>query len=163
MTYFTDYLIAFFACVFALIFIAAFVTFRSSGISLKNFINSKTGKGAIASAGLAIVSIAITSLVIFLFPNNANANPFKDGSWFNDAGVYIGVDYTRKISPQCEPDGVDSRGTSNLGAWFNIWQDKTGTLRINSNYTHHSCYLGEDRNGYDGLGVQVEWKLWRRK
>ena len=109
------------------------------------------------------MSIAITSLVIFLFPNNANANPFKDGSWFNDAGVYIGVDYTRKISPQCEPDGVDNRGTSNLGAWFNIWQDKTGTLRINSNYTHHSCYLGEDRNGYDGLGVQVEWKLWRRK
>ena len=26
-----------------------------------------------------------------------------------------------------------------------------------------SCFIGEDAKGYDGLGVQVEWKLWKRK
>lgn len=164
MNYFLSNLIAMMLIVFVVIFIAAFVTFKKKNIDIRGFVKSKKGKGAVASAGLGISVIAIISLIIFLIPNNANANPFENGTWFNDAGVYIGLDYTKKRSPMCEAnDPTDNRGTSNMGAWGNLWQSKDKSLRVNSRYTHHSCFIGEDAKGYDGLGVQVEWKLWKRK
>ena len=163
MSYFVSNLLAFYAIVFAVTFVTAFVTFKRKGIKLKNYFSGE-GKGAIASACLALVLIAVIALGIFLIPNNVNANPFSDMTYFNDAGVYLGVDYTRKPSPQCERDDpTDNRGTSNLGAWMNIAQSADKTLRVNAQYTHHSCYLGEDDKSYDGFGVRVEWWLWKRK
>ena len=152
----------FYLLVIALIVVVGAITFKRKGIALDYF-KSGEGKGAIASAGLALVAIAVLALLIFLIPNNANAAPYSGGTWFNDAGVYMGIDQTRKISPQCTPNSVDNKGTSNLGLWGNVWQSADKTIRVNTRYTHHSCFLGKDRNGYDGLGVNVEWKIWNRK
>lgn len=162
MSYFFTYLAAFLLIIFSVIFITAAITFKRKGIRLKDFL--KNGKGAIASAALAIGLISLISLVIFLIPNNANANPLSDMTYFNDAGVYLGIDYTRNPSPQCERgDPTDNRGTSNLGAWVNLLQSADKTLRVNARYTHHSCYLGEDDRSYDGIGLQVEWFAWKKK
>lgn len=164
MNYFLPYLMYFFLIILAVIFIAVFITFKMKKISFKAFVKGEAGNGAISSALLALSSIAIIAFLIFIVPNNANADFLQDGSWFNDAGVYVGLDYTIKPSPQCQiNDPTDDRGTSNLGFKQNIWQDRTKTLRINAKYTHHSCFLGSDRNGYDGFGVEVEWKLYSRK
>lgn len=161
MDYFLSYLVAFFSIILAVIVVSAAITFKRKGIKFKDFL--RNGTGAIASALLALGSIAVIALIIFLLPGNANASVFDDGTWANDASVFVGLDYTLKPSPQCEiSDPVDDRGTSNLGAKFNIWRDRTETLSINSVYTHHSCFLGEDAKSYDGFGIQVEWKLWKR-
>lgn len=153
-------LVFFYFLVIALIVLVGFVAFKRKGIDLSYF-KSGVGKGAIASAGLALVSIAVLALLIFFIPNNANAEP--SGTWFNDAGVYMGLDQTRKISPQCTPESVDNKGTSNLGLWGNVWQSSDKMIRVNTRYTHHSCFIGKDRNGYDGLGINIEWKIWSRK
>lgn len=151
-------LLLFFSLVFALIAIWLLVVFKGSVKSIIDYFKTILGLGAVKSALLAIASIAIISLIIFLIPNNANA-----GTWFNDARVYMGLDYTRKVSPQCVEDSVDNRGTSNLGFKFNIWESDNKAIRVNSKYTHHSCFIGKDRNGYDGFGIEVEWIPWRRK
>lgn len=151
----------FYSLIIALIAVAGFITFKRNGITLDYF-KSGEGKGAIYSAGLALVAIAGLALLIFLIPNNANAEP-SGGTWFNDAGVYMGLDQARKVSPQCTPDSADNKGTSNLGLWGNVWQSSDKTIRVNTRYTHHSCFIGKDRNGYDGLGINVEWKIWSRK
>lgn len=152
---FVNNLMIFFGIVFFVIAVAAVVTIYRKRIPLSIVLKN----GSIPSALLAIVLIAILSLVLYLLPNNANA-----GTWLNDAGVYMGLDYTRNPSPQCErADPIDNQGTSNLGLWANLWQSDNKMIRVNSKYTHHSCFIGEDANGYDGIGINVEWQLWKRK
>lgn len=154
---FLEQLATFMGIVLLIVTLIAFVTLKYRGVSLRGFL--KNSNGALPSAVLAFVAIAVLALVIFLIPNNANA-----GTWFNDAGVYMGVDYTKGTSPQCEDgDPIDARGTSNLGVWANGWESSDGAIRVNARYTHHSCVLGEDEDSYDGLGVIVEWKLWQRR
>ena len=152
-------LLMFFGLVFALIIIWSLIVFKGNVKKMFEYFKTNLGLGAVKSALLAIFSIAVISLAIYLMPNNAHAQ----GSWFNDAGVYMGLDYTKKPSPQCVEDSVDNRGTSNLGFKANIWQSESKLIRVNSKYTHHSCFIGKDRNGYDGFGVEVEWKLWSKK
>lgn len=161
--YYLSYLLAFFVIVFGIITFAAFVTFKKSKQTFKDYTKSKEGKGGIASAALGVFSIVALSLIIYLLPNNANASAFENGTWFNDAGVYIGLEYTKDQSPQCEDNSLDERGTSNLGLWGNVWQSRDETLRVNARYTHHSCFLGPDDANYDAGGVQLEWYLWKRK
>jgi hypothetical protein len=156
---------------FGIIIFAMAITFKFSIEAFKQWFNSEEGMGAYASAGLGISSICGLALVLYLVgfiiaPNAARANSFSDmfegGTWLNDNSVYLGLDYTLKQSPQCKGSGVDDHGTSNLGFRQNIWQNANGRFRWNATYTHHSCFIGSDRNGYDGLGTNIEWFLYRK-
>ena len=84
------------------------------------------------------------------------------GTWFNDATVFLGIDHTKKVSPQCRDGGFDDRSTSNLGMKLNVWESPSKNVRVNAKYTHHSCAINPDNRSYDGVGVEVEWKVWSR-
>jgi len=122
-----------------------------------SYFSTKTGRGILKGIVLAPVVILLIALLLSLL-NKAHAQ----GTWFNEAGVFIGLDRTFKQSPQCQANTVDDRGTSNLGVWGNLWQSDSKRVQVNLKYTHHSCALGADRNGYDAAGVELRWTLWKR-
>jgi hypothetical protein len=91
--------------------------------------------------------------------------PAKAGDlkWFDYGEVYLGLDYTnRSPSPQCvgDPGGADERLTSNGGARVNIVSWPDDSFQANLKYTHHSCAVNTDRNTYDGMGVELVYRLW---
>ena len=81
-------------------------------------------------------------------------------TYFNDTHVFAGIDSTKGVSAHCEAGGVSDKLTSNLGIKGNLLQSEDKRYRLNGKYTHNSCVLNEDRNGYDGAGVELEYKLW---
>lgn len=123
------------------------------------FWGSKEGKGILRG-------VVLGSLLLFfvgLLATSAKAQSIKvPGTFFNDASVYMALEQPKKVSPQCMSGGIDDRATSNLGARLNLWQSPSKDVRFNLQYTHHSCALNIDRNGYDAIGLQVEWFIWRR-
>lgn len=121
------------------------------------FFKTEDGKGILRGIILAPLVIFLLGLALLLLPGKASA-----GTWANDASVFAGLDYTRKLSPQCERNAIDERGTSNLGLRFNMWQSESKNVRVNTKYTHHSCALGADDGQYDALGIELEWKVWQR-
>ncbi len=123
----------------------------------KEYFSTRTGKGILKGIVLAPMAILVIALVLS-FLNKAQAH----GRWFNEAGVFIGLDNTLKQSPQCQVNPVDNKGTSNLGAWLNVWQSDSGRVQVNTKYTHHSCALGVDRNGYDAVGIEFRWTIFKR-
>lgn len=125
------------------------------------YLKTKEGHGVARGLVLAPVVILIFALLMSILPGNANAQ--TRGAWFNDASVFMGIDRTKKISPQCHAGGYDERSTSNMGVRANVWQSPSGNVRLNGKYTHHSCAINPDRNSYDALGVEVEWIVWKRK
>lgn len=96
--------------------------------------------------------------MIGFFASKARSNEIE---WLQSAGIYFGLDFTKDQSPQCEYDSVDNNGTSNLGAYLNLLSYKN--VELDFRYTHHSCALGVDRELYDGIGLNINWELWRRK
>ena len=128
------------------------------GRSWREYFSTKDGKGILKGIVLAPVVILIIAGLILLFSGAARA-----GTWFNDASVFAGLDYTKKLSPQCERNSVDERGTSNLGLRLNLWESDSRNVRVNSKYTHHSCALGPDDRQYDAIGVELEWRVWDRR
>lgn len=118
------------------------------------YFSTETGKGILKGIILAPAVILVIAFLLMLLPSKARAD------WFNDASVYAGIDVTKKISPMCDPNMVDSNGTSNLGVRVNVWQ--RGAVRVNSKYSHHSCVLGSDNRQYDAIGIEVEWQVWQR-
>lgn len=76
--------------------------------------------------------------------------------WFNYVEMSVGLDYTKGVSPQCEEGGESDRWTSNINLTGNVW--RYGGLEINGRYTHHSCAIGEDRNGYDAIGPELRYR-----
>lgn len=162
--YFSDLLLA--LCILTIVIVVAFLTFlKAKNINPIDWFKDEKNKGAYQSAGLGVGVVIVISGLLALIPNNANAAGETDmnATWFNDAGVYLGLDYTRGQSPQCKEGGSDERGTSNLGVKGNIWQSASKNIRVNAKYTHHSCFIGSDQNSYDGLGVELEWTVFRRK
>ncbi|ASD50473.1 hypothetical protein FDI24_gp191 [Acidovorax phage ACP17] len=126
------------------------------------FWDTKQGKGILKGIVLG-VGVLVVAGSLMTCANNVHAQPIKvPGTFFNDASVFMGLDHTKKLSPQCVAGGIDDRTTSNLGARLNVWQSPAKDVRFNLQYTHHSCALNVDRNGYDAIGVQVEWTPWRR-
>lgn len=126
------------------------------------YFKTKDGQGVAKGVILAPLVILVLALLIWLLPGNANAQTLP-GTWFNDASVFMGIERTKKISPQCHAGGYDERSTSNMGVRANLWQSDSGNVRLNGKYTHHSCAINPDRNSYDALGVEVEWIVWKRK
>lgn len=130
--------------------------------NIKAYFSTKEGKGAargIVLGPLVIVLIALAGWLVL--PTPARAQPIP-GTWFNDAGVFLGIDRTKKLSPMCDGGGYDERSTSNLGAKLNVWQSPSGNVRFNAMYTHHSCAINPDNRSYDAMGIQVEWRFWQR-
>ena len=128
---------------------------------------AKEGKGSAASALLGVSAIMLLALIITVLgaifgASNANADTDMNGTFFNDTSVFLGIDHTFKVSPQCVEGGTDDRLTSNLGINQNIWRSYNKIHDISLRYTHHSCVFGKDRNGYDGLGLNYNWTLIRR-
>ena len=123
------------------------------------------GEGAGASAALGVFSITgiavLISIVIAIFALKAEAASDMEGSYFNFTSVFIGIDHTPRVSPQCVEGGTDDKLTSNLGLRQNIWQSSNKIHDVTFKYTHHSCVFSKDRNGYDGFGVEYNWYLFR--
>jgi hypothetical protein len=127
----------------------------------------KEGQGSAASAALGIGSIILIAAFITLLgaifgSSNANAETDMNGTFFNDTSVFLGIDQTFKVSPQCVEGGTDDRLTSNLGINQNLWRSYDKVHDVSLRLTHHSCVFGKDRNGYDGLGLSYSWTLIRR-
>jgi hypothetical protein len=121
------------------------------------YFRTETGRGIIRGIILAPALIMAIGLLLMLIPGKASA-----GDWLTEAGVYAGIDYTKKLSPMCDANQVDDRGTSNLGARVNVWRSESRAVLVNSRYTHHSCALGSDNRQYDAIGLEVEWRVWSR-
>ena len=137
--------------------------FVYQGKSFKQWIG-REGEGSITSAALGVGSIVLIAFILFLITsifNTVKAESFKNGTWLNDTSVFLGIDHTFKISPQCIAGGTDDHGTSNLGINQNIWRSVNSVFDIDAQYTHHSCVLGKDRNGYDAIGIKFVWYIRR--
>jgi len=149
---------------------------------------AREGKGAAASALLGVFSIIALAFIIYVtgavfgaFKANASnyddvlksaeddslmskhrSDMFLPGTFFNDTSVFMGIDHTFKVSPQCVEGGTDDRLTSNLGINQNVFRTHNKTHAIDLRYTHHSCVFGKDRNGYDALGLHYVWTIIQR-
>ena len=139
---------------------------------IMNFLNE--ARIALIITGIVILVAAIYVFVFlgksFIFSalaaifgsSNANAETDMNGTFFNDTSVFLGIDHTFKVSPQCVEGGTDDKLTSNLGIRQNIWRSGNKVHDVSFKYTHHSCVFGKDRNGYDGFGLEYNWTLIRR-
>lgn len=138
-----------------------FYVFKIQRKSFKQWMKQE-GEGSLASAALGVGSILAIAFLLYLataFFTQVKAESFKNGTWINDTSVFLGIDHTFKTSPQCLEGGTDDRGTSNLGIDQNIWRSEKKIFDINAKYTHHSCVIGKDRNGYDAVGIKFVWYL----
>ena len=144
--------------VFFIVAILAAASFYVFVIKRKSFSfwKQSEGKGAAASAGLGIsviIGLAFIGYSLFYSANaKAGSDMFLSGTWFNDAGVYIGIDSTLKTSAHCVEGGTDDRLTSNMGFRGSLWRHENKRHDVSIKYTHNSCVFGKDRNGYDGIG-----------
>ena len=144
------------------VFAVGYVNLKIRGVSVKNYIHSPDGKQAIQSAAKGIVLIWLAALILFVITTVfSKAEAHDKVTFFNDVGIFLGLDYTFHSSPQCKDHSSEDRGTSNLGGWINITEYKKGshTLRTNFRYTHHSCFIGADDQPYDGVGFHLEYKI----
>ena len=124
------------------------------GQSLKEYFRTKDGKGILKGIVLA-VGFAVGLAALFSLGGCS-------GTYLNDASVYTVLDYTKKLSPQCETMGPDDQTTSNLGVRVNLYESADDRFRTNVKYTHHSCAFSPDDQQYDAVGVELEYKLWER-
>ena len=143
--------------------IYVFVITRKSFTAWK----AREGKGAAVSALLGVFSIIALAFIISVVGAvfgafKANANTDMNGTFFNNTSVFMGIDHTSKVSPQCVQGGTDDRLTSNLGINQNVFRTHDKTHAIDLRYTHHSCVFGKDRNGYDALGLHYVWTIIQR-
>ena len=137
--------------------VLAYMAWRLRHRNWIDYFRTPTGLGILRGIILAPLAIVLLAFLLWLLPGQAHA-----GTWLNDASVFAGLDYTRKLSPQCERNAVDERGTSNLGLRVNVWESASRRVRVNGKYTHHSCALGPDDRQYDALGIELEWRVWQR-
>jgi len=139
-----------------LVILLSYMAWFLRNVNWKEYFSTKTGKGILKGIILAPAIILLIAGFFYLIPS-ANA-----GTWLNDASVFAGIDYTKKLSPQCDNNNIDDRGTSNLGVRLNVWESESKNVRLNSKYTHHSCVLGTDDRQYDAVGIELEWRVWKR-
>lgn len=117
----------------------------------------KTKPGEVKGMVLFILFGLIFVLGSFLFSCEAKADELK---YFQYGYVYLGVDYTKRTSPQCEQGDNSDRLTSNGGLVFNILQSRDERFMLDAKYTHHSCVFNGDRFDYDAGGVYTAYRFW---
>lgn len=105
----------------SILILLAYMGWKLRDVNWREYFSTREGLGILRGIILAPAAILIIGFVLWLIlPAKAHA-----GTWFNDASVFVGLDYTNKSSPQCERNSVDDRGTSNLGARLNIWESNS--------------------------------------
>ena len=120
----------------------------------ENWIKSEGTKTPIWRAVLVILSVPILMAAV-LYAANVEASEYK---WFDEATVYVGLDYTYNASPLCQDYGVNDHLTSNMGFTQSIV--KKDRMNVSAKYTHHSCAVSADKNSYDAIGIMIEWEIW---
>ena len=131
-----------------------------------NYFKTKEGKKIRFGIVAALVGVPLIGFILLILPNNTNAtqSDMFEGTWFNYAGVELGMEITKNKSPQCKSNGVDQRGTSNIGAFVNVWQNTGKTISVDWQlWRHHSCIIGPDEQNYDATGLNIRWTPWIRK
>lgn len=154
-------LLYFWCLALAVVFTVIFVRIGWRWSDLRAYFwGTKQGKGILKGIVMVLVFIPVFGVILALTSSKAQAQSLKiPGKFFTDASLFMGLDHTKKLSPQCVAGGIDDRTTSNVGARLNVWESPSTDVRLNLQYTHHSCALNVDRNGYDALGIQVEWRF----
>ena len=127
------------------------IAFKTPSNAVRYF---KTGEGKRVLTGIVIV-ISVALLIVGV--RKALADEIR---YFNHASVYVGIDYTKKLSPMCDPGGHDERATSNVGFRLNVLESDRTVL--NAKYTHHSCAFNQDNRSYDAFGLELSYKFWTR-
>ncbi len=135
--------------------LAILFVFRTPS-NAKSYFLTESGKKVLNGIVVFIVFGLFFALV---FSNKASANE-ETGKFLAYGEVYLGMDYTGKISPQCYSDGPDNRLTSNGGLRVNIFQSHDKRFEFNTKYTHHSCAFNADRESYDAIGIEFSYRLW---
>lgn len=135
---------------------AAFSFRKMSLAEIKAYFSDRTGLGILKGVALALAVILLSFLASWAFADD------KEGSYLNYVSIYAGLDYTKNESPLCEPVGVDSHTTSNMGFRANLYESYGKQFSVNSKYTHHSCAFSPDENSYDAVGVEIEYRLWNK-
>lgn len=138
---------------------AIFLTFvwllwSTRDVGLKEWSKSADAPGIWKGIGIVL---GVSILIALLTGCTTN------GTYFNDASIYAGLDYTKNVSPQCEQGGADDRTTSNVGLRGNVYQSDDERFRLNGKYTHHSCAFSPDRHSYDAIGAEVEFRFYERR
>lgn len=134
--------------------------FKLSFSKTVEYFKTKRGKGVLFGILLATT---LTALFMVGVPAiGAEKGEKKEFRYLQWAEVYFGLDYTKKLSPQCEEEGPDSHTTSNLGLKLNLLETYDGRGHINAIYTHHSCAFNADALQYDAIGIQGTYRFWIR-
>lgn len=126
---------------------------RLRDVNLGEYFKTKDGLGILKGIVIAlavVLALAVTSKALA-------------GEFVYEASVFAGLDATKNESPLCERGSVDDKTTSNLGVKLGLFRSDDKKLATRLKYTHHSCAFGPDDNSYDGVGLEVEYKLWQRK
>jgi len=102
------------------------------------------------------ILLALVAGVLFaLGAQKANA-----GTWVEYTEMFLGLDRTFGVSPQCVNDGgPDPKTTSNMGFRQHIYKSDDTLYNVNLKYTHHSCAFNTDRYSYDAIGVELNYKI----
>lgn len=122
----------------------------------KDFFKTKDGRGVVAGILIFVVLPLLVVALTLIWPSKAKA---EDGEWFAYAEIFVGLDYVKGNSPQCEPRGPNSNATSNGGARLNVYLTADEKFSFNSKYTHHSCAFSPDSETYDGFGVEAVYRF----
>ena len=135
--------------IFAVVLLVGWMAWSFRGANIFNYLKTKDGLGILK--GIVLV-LLIAGVILFVSGCN--------GTYFNDAHIFAGLDYANEDNGTCERKGVDDRTTSNVGIKANIYQSKDKTFRANGKYTHHSCAFNIDDHAYDAIGLEAEYKIW---
>lgn len=116
------------------------------------YFKTKEGRGV----AVGIILVILVSLgIAFLFPSKSEALEY-----LQSGEVFVGLDYTRKISPMCDVGVNNDKLTSNLGLKAAILTSDDRTTDVSFKYTHHSCAVNPDNKSYDAVGIEVKHILW---
>lgn len=152
-----DSAIIFILVVLSMAVMSILVVFRSPGGAVK-FFRTKEGRGVLSGIVLFILA-GILIAGITLFSSGAKASQH---TWFAYSEVFLGLDHTNGVSPQCKRGGPNDRLTSNGGLRQNIYRSADRRFHLNAKYTHHSCAFSSDRNNYDALGFEATFRFFQR-
>jgi hypothetical protein len=124
----------------------------------KGRVEAAMGRKVVLGWILAPLALILISLAM------CTASRADEGvGWFSQPPyVFIGLDSTLHGGVVCYSDATN-RAEANLGAGIPLY----GALawQIAGQWTHHSCAFDEDRQVYDGFGIQLRWypTQWRKE
>lgn len=103
------------------------------------------------------IGAPLVLLLVSLLMRCASADELFDAPPY----VFLGLDYSAHGGLVCYTDAVNG-AEANLGAGVPLLRDQS--WEIDAQWTHHSCAFDDDRQTYDGFGLQLRWsptRWWR--